>query len=465
MKSSKFRFAKISWKLTLIYAAIFFLVLTLLNVAIWFGVHYFLMHQASEQVRDTGDIIIDQFHESGEKKADLVDKDLVLGIASNDNIYVKIVDKHGKIINESAKFNLNIPEKIPLKTNKLAILEKNLLYQNRVIIVNKQPYAYLQVVKSLANDIHVLKVLVFLMVIADLTGIFISILSGFIISREMLKPLSHITATAKNISINDLSQRINVNGPKDELADLANTFNAMIDRLQQSFERQNQFVSDASHELRTPISVIQGYINLLDRWGKEEKSILQESITVIKNEAANMAELIEKLLFLARGDSNRCHLCREPFWLDEFIEEIYKETKIIAAKHQILLKRNDRVWFYGDRKILKQMLRAILDNCIKFTPSEGIIQIDSTQENDLLKLVVEDSGTGIPETEIPYIFNRFYQVDKARLKTQSGSGLGLAIVKWIVDAYQGSINVESRIGQGTRISVFLPLQPRDNQED
>jgi signal transduction histidine kinase len=441
----------------MIYAGIFFLVLTLLNAAILFGVHYFLMQQATAQVKDTGNIIIDQFHESEQKRADLADKDLVLGIPSNDNIYVKIVDKHSNIINESAKFNLKIPERIPLKTNKMALLQKNLLYQNRIITVNNKPFAYLQVVKSLANETHVLEVLAFLMLGADLTGIFISILSGFIISREMLRPLSQITATAQSISIHDLNQRINVSGPEDELTKLSTTFNEMIDRLQKSFDRQNQFVSDASHELRTPISVIQGYINLLDRWGKEEKTILQESITVIKNEAANMGELIEKLLFLARGDSSAYNLNREQFWLDEFIEEVFKETQIIASQHRILLKRNDRVLFYGDRKMLKQMLRAILDNGIKFTPSQGEIIINSYLVNDTVKLELEDTGVGIPQTEIPFIFNRFYQVDKARIKIQSGSGLGLAIVKWIVDAHQGNIEVTSRIGGGTRITIVLPL--------
>jgi two-component system, OmpR family, sensor histidine kinase ArlS len=455
MRLNKIRFATISWKLTLIYAGIFFLVLTLLNAAILYGVHYFLMRQARAQVSDTGDMIIDQFHESGQKRADLFDKDLVLGIPSNDNIYVKIVDKHGNIMNESAKFNLRIPEKIPLKTNKMAIIQRHLLYQNRMVFVNNKPYAYLQVVKSLANDAHVLKVLAFLMLVAELTGIFISILSGHIISREMLKPISNITTTAQSISINDLNQRINVIGPQDELTDLATTFNAMIDRLQQSFDRQNQFVSDASHELRTPISVIQGYINLLDRWGKEEKTILQESITVIKSEAANMAELIEKLLFLARGDSSVRNLCRESFWLHEFIEEVYKETKIIAGNHQVLLEHNDKVLFCGDRKMLKQMLRALLDNSIKFTPESGKIMIHSFVEGDVIRLVLEDTGIGIPETEIPYIFNRFYQVDKVRL--QSGSGLGLAIVKWIVDAHQGTISVESKIGNGTRVSIVLPV--------
>jgi Signal transduction histidine kinase len=457
MRLYKIRFAKISWKLTLIYAAIFFLVLTLLNVAVLYGVHFFLMQQATAQVIDTGDIIIEQFHESGQQRADLVDKDLVLGIPSNDNIYVKIVDQHGHVINESPKFNLKIPERIPLKTNKMAILQKNLLYQNRVIYVNNKPYAYLQVVKSVANGFRFLRVLMILMLVADFTGIFISILSGYIISRNVLKPIANITATAQSISIHDLNQRISVNGPQDELTDLATTFNAMIERLQESFERQNQFVSDASHELRTPISVIQGYINLLDRWGKEEKAILQESITVIKSEVANMAELIEKLLFLARGDSNAHNLSREPFWLHEFIEEIYKETKIIAANHQVLLGENDKVLFYGDRNVLKQMMRALLDNSIKFTPETGKIIINSFVEADTIRLVLEDTGIGIPETEMPYIFNRFYQVDKVRLKTRSGSGLGLAIVKWIIDVHQGKIHIESEFGKGTRVSILLPL--------
>ena len=477
MKLNKFRFGKVSWKLTLIYAGIFFLVLTLLNAAIIFGVHYFLVHQATEQVKDTGDIIIDQFNESAQKSTDLEDKDLVLGIPSNDNIYVKIVDKHGKIINESARFNLKIPDRIPLKTNKISIVQQKFLYQNRIMRVDQKPYAYLQVVKSLANETQFLEVLIFLMLGADLAGIFISILSGYVVSREMLKPLSHITATAQSISIHDLTQRIQTSGPQDELTELGMTFNKMIDRLQKSFEQQNQFVSDASHELRTPISVIQGYINLLDRWGKEEKAVLQESITVIKNEVANMAELTEKLLFLARGDSNAYNLCWESFCLNELVEEVFKETKLIASQHQVLLQRNQKMIFNGDYKLLKQMLRAVLDNCIKFTPSGGEIAMDSSLVNDMVKLVIKDTGVGIPETEIPYIFNRFYQVEKARFKNQSGfqrgfqggftdgSGLGLAIVKWIVNVHQGNIEVESDVtGGGTRICIVLPLNKSEKAQ-
>jgi signal transduction histidine kinase len=456
MKFSKIRFAKISWRLTIIYAGIFFLILTFLNVSILYGVHYFLIHQAIAQVTDTGDMIIEQFHESGQRRADLADKDLVLGIPSNDNIYVKIVDKQGKIINESPKFNLKIPGKIPVKTNKIAIIQGHLLYQNRIINVKNKSYAYLQVVKSLKNVFHFLKLLALLMLGAEFTGLLIAILSGYIISRKVLKPISNITATAQSISIHDLNQRIKIIGPQDELTDLATTFNAMIDRLQQSFERQNQFVSDASHELRTPISVIQGYINLLDRWGKEEKAILQESITVIKNEASNMAELIERLLFLARSDSKAHHISRESFWLDEFIDEIYRETRIIAGNHQLILEYNEKVLFFGDRKLLKQMMRAVLDNSMKFTPETGKITINSLVEGDRIKLIIEDTGIGIPETEIPKIFNRFYQVDKVRPRTQNGSGLGLAIVKWIVDAHQGEIHVKSALGKGTQILIILP---------
>jgi two-component system, OmpR family, sensor histidine kinase ArlS len=440
----------------MIYAAIFSLVLVLLNAAILLGVGYFLIHQAVAQVKNTGEDIIGNINESAVDSVDLGEKDLVQEIPSNDNIYVKIVDTQGIIINESAKFNAKIPGRIPLNTKPLALLQKYLLYENREIRVNGHRLGYLQVVKSLTNEKNFLQVLFYLMGLAEFLGIIISLISGSVISKKMLRPIADITTTAQSISFQDLNSRIEVNGPKDELTTLAQTFNEMIDRLRHSFEQQNQFVSNASHELRTPISVIQGYINLLDRWGKDDKAILEESISVIKNETANMAELIEKLLFLARSDQGEHYLAKDRFSFRDLVDEVLKETRVITTNHEILHEHNEEVSIYGDRKMLKQMLRAIIDNSIKFTP-QGSITINSIKQGDQALVTVEDTGIGIPETEIPQIFNRFYQVDKARVKTQSGSGLGLAIVKWIVDVHQGSLLVESEVGKGTKISVCLPL--------
>ena len=162
------------------------------------------------------------------------------------------------------------------------------------------------------------------MAIADFIGIIASIILGYIVSKKMLKPIDHITKAAENISINNLKERIEVTGPDDELKRLGNTFNKMIDRLQEAFDRQIQFVSDASHELRTPIAVIQGYANLLDRWGKDDREALEKSIHAIKLETSNMANLVEKLLFLAKGDSGNQVIEKKEFWLNELINEVSK---------------------------------------------------------------------------------------------------------------------------------------------
>lgn len=453
----RFRFAKISWRLTIIYAAIFSLVLIGLNAAVLRGVTYFLHHQAANQVNDVMALITGKIEHSRKTLKDLIDEDLVMEIPSNDNIYVKIVTPLGEILNESAKFNLRIPEKIPFTIGRHGYLEKRLLYRNALISYRGKKTAYLQVVKDLTNENHFLQVLFLLMLGADLAGIVCAFFAGLFISKKMLHPISEITETAQKLSIHDLNKRIPSKGPNDELLQLTQTFNAMIDRLQHSFAQQNQFVSDASHELRTPIAVIRGYIDLLDRWGKKDPAILDESIRVIQNEAAGMTELIEKLLFLAHSDNGVMTLQNETIRLDALIDDLIKETRILAPGLTILSERNEPLQTQGDPKLIKQMLRALLDNSIKFTPPGGWIRLDLSEYDGSAHIVISDSGIGIPKQDLSKVFNRFYQVDKARLKSQTGSGLGLAIVKRIVDLHGGSIGVQSREGAGATFTIQLPI--------
>lgn len=280
---------------------------------------------------------------------------------------------------------------------------------------------------------------------------------GYIVSKRMLKPIDYITKTAENISINNLKERIEVKGPDDELKSLANTFNDMIDRLQGAFNRQAQFVSDASHELRTPITIIQGYANLLDRWGKDDRDALEKSIHGIKLEAVNMASLIEKLLFLAKGDSGNQVIEKKEFYLNKLIDEVVKESQLIEQNIRISNNKNDNAKVLADYKMIKQMLRIFIDNSIKFTSKGGIIDISSEIEDNFVKITVSDTGIGIPKDEIENIFNRFYIVDKSRSKEKGGTGLGLSIAKWIIDMHKGTIDVESDEGKGTKIIVKLNI--------
>lgn len=306
-------------------------------------------------------------------------------------------------------------------------------------------------------DIDFSIVLSGILLTANIAGIIIIIIIGAKASKRMLSPISRMTDTVKEISINALDKRLDVSGSKDELKDLARTFNEMLDRLQISVEQQNQFVSDASHELRTPISVIQGYANLLDRWGKDDPEVLTESIESIKSESDNMKNLVEKLLFLARGDKNTQKVEKQEFMLNELIDDIVKESQMIDNHHTIILDKNDMVSITADKNLIKEAIRILVDNSIKYTPEGGSITLSSFKAARKINIVVSDSGSGISKEDLPYIFNRFYRADKSRSKTSGGTGLGLSIAKWIVDHHSGRIFVQSELGIGTTFKIELPV--------
>jgi signal transduction histidine kinase len=217
-----------------------------------------------------------------------------------------------------------------------------------------------------------------------------------------------------------------------------------------------RFVSDASHELRTPISVIQGYANLLDRWGKRDEKTLQESINAIKEETANMKELVEQLLFLARGDNNTIALQIEEIRLKDLVGEVVSETQMIDSAHEYEAKLSDAT-ISVDKGLIKQALRILVDNSIKYTETGGHILISAAIDGDFARLSVQDDGIGIRPEAVPNIFDRFYRTDESRARATGGAGLGLSIAKWIAARHGGHMEVLSREGIGTRISILIPV--------
>lgn len=449
--------AKISIKLTVVYAFMFSLVLLILNASILYGVKYYLYNQANKQIEDVKTIILNKVT-SQKEHVDLSDKELVSDVPTKQNISVRILQEDGKVLNESSEFNYIIKLNEPYdRIGHLEEGEKHLIFKNVKIESKDYGATYLQIVKDMDNEYDFLKILFVIMAIADFIGIIASVILGYIVSKRMLKPIDYITKTAESISINNLKERIEVKGPDDELKRLGNTFNNMINRLQGAFDRQVQFVSDASHELKTPIAVIQGYANLLDRWGKDDRKALEKSIYAIKLETNNMANLVEKLLFIARGDSGTQRIEKKEFWLNELITEVIRESKLIAPNHIISSDKNDTISIVADYKMLKQMLRVFVDNSIKFAPENSVIDISSELQGNKVKITVSDRGIGIPKDEVEKIFDRFYTVDKSRSKEKGGTGLGLSIAKWIADMHRGAIDVESEEGKYTKITVTLDL--------
>ena len=296
--------------------------------------------------------------------------------------------------------------------------------------------------------------------------------------RKVLRPIQELAATAAKlnqaermspeelralagkldeINATHLDQRVSVSGTQRELQTLAQAINAMLDRIDEAYRSQMRFVSDASHELRTPIAVIQGYANLLNRWGKDDPATRQEAIDAIRAEADSMKELVEQLLFLARGDNDSMHIQMEMFDLTEVAAEVLKETEMIDRTHAFAARWEGAVPVRADLGLTKQALRILVDNSIKYTPAGGRITISAGAGDGLARLSVQDEGQGIDAESLPHIFERFYRTDQSRARQTGGTGLGLAIARWIVDRHGGWFEVRSWPGVGTRMTIVLPL--------
>ena len=270
--------------------------------------------------------------------------------------------------------------------------------------------------------------------------------------------LSALAGRLDEINATHLDKRIPVSGTQKELKTLAQAINAMLDRINEAYRSQMRFVSDASHELRTPISVIQGYANLLDRWGKDDPDTMQEAIDAIRSEADAMKELVEQLLFLARGDNDTQPVKPSLFDLSALAGEVLREEEMICPDRVFLPRWGEEpVPVRADQGLIKQVMRILMDNAIKYSsPGSRIYLRLSTQER-YARLTVQDEGDGIPPESIPHIFERFYRTDQSRDRKTGGTGLGLSIARWIVERHEGWFEVVSRPGVGTRISFLLPL--------
>ena len=244
-------------------------------------------------------------------------------------------------------------------------------------------------------------------------------------------------------------------GDKD-LQGLEDAINSMLARMHAAYRQQAQFVSDASHELRTPIAVIQGYVRMLDRWGKDDEKVLEESIAAIKTETEHMKTLVEQLLFLARGDSGRQQLNPEPMDLSALMAEVLEEYRMIDEGHEWRQGGLEPAPVNADPALIKQAVRILVDNAVRYTPEGGSIRLSAGMTDGRAFFEVQDGGIGIAEEDVPRIFDRFFRADPARTRASGGTGLGLSIARWIVERHDGHFEVLSRPELGTRIRVVMP---------
>lgn len=439
--------------MTAVYTLIFSTILFLLSVGLIIGFRFFLLNQVNVELTRYSTLAVNYV------KEDKTFQSFNSNIFSNiENVTFSIFDKNKKLVYSTQKNKQTVSfhedtSEYPVinEINQQLVFVTTKLDQNNKIFI-------IQLSKDLKKENEYWGIFCLIILFVNVFSLLVTLGAGSKASKKMLLPIKDMTKTTKAISINALETRLNVSVSHDELKDLAETINKMLDGIQNAYEQQNQFVSDASHELRTPISVIQGYANMLYRWGKDDKEVLDESITAIKGEAEDMQLLVEKLLFLARSDKNTQKIEKNYFYINELIDEIIKETRLIDDFHEIKTDVNEKVSIYADKKLLKQALRVFIDNSIKYTPKGGTIVLNNYIKKKNLMLEIIDTGIGIPKEDLPYIFNRFYRCDKSRAKESGGTGLGLSIAKWIIGKHNGSIIVESRPEIGTKISIGLPMK-------
>jgi len=288
-----------------------------------------------------------------------------------------------------------------------------------------------------------------------LVALALTTILGGVIVRGALSPVSQITQTANRIETSpDLSRRVGYSGPMDEIGQLATTFDHMIERLDRAFQSQKKFVADASHELRSPLTVIRGNLDLLRRnLGKRDR---QESLRALEAETTRMVKIVDDLLFLAEVDSGQLGQ-QEIVTLKEILVGELERVRPLAKSRQFVVHRSEDLVVRGDAQRLKQLIGNLVDNAIRHTPEDGTISLSLFRDGDWACLEVSDTGIGIERRHLPHIFNRFYRVDAARSRSKGGAGLGLALVKEIAEQHGGKVEVTSEPDRGSTFTVWLKL--------
>lgn len=322
-----------------------------------------------------------------------------------------------------------------------------------------QPLAELDEELELVRDILVLAVPFALL----LAGV-----CGWLLARHSLAPVVAMSQTARRIGAENLEQRIPVVNPRDELGKLAAAFNDLLDRLGAAFSQQRQFMADASHELRTPLHVVRTAVEVTLEQPRRDEAEYREALKVIGDQARRLSRIVEDMFTLARADAGRLPLRRSSFYLDELLAETARAAAVLAAPKgvNVELPPAPETPFAGDEDLLRQMLLNLLDNAIKHTPAGGVVRLGLTQKGADCLIEVADTGDGIPPEAQPQIFERFYRLDKARVRAASSginnsagssAGLGLAIARWVAEAHGGTIRLVRSDANGTIFSIALPL--------
>ncbi len=466
----------IKWKLALWYGSILGLVLIAFSFWVYLYFKNSLEHSIDRKLKSIADVlsssIVDQNQPTifGNFERYLEN---VFGRKPKGK-FIQILDASGKI---GAKVSDLDTQTLPVSYKALEkAFSGDVFYETvgekgsrmRIITMpikeNGKVLTIVQVGTSLEDFDESMSKLLMVMAISIPTALALTIIGGYFLAKKSLKPVDQIRKAAIKISSTNLEERIDVGGRRDELGKLAETFNDMIERLRDSFQRINQFSIDVSHELKTPLAILKGETEVALR-KEREKEEYQRILKSNLEEINRMTKIIDDLLFLSKAETKNLSVNREPVVLQDLITDVCLDMKSYAEQKGVSLQIGtlEDITLEGDELKLRRMLMNLIDNGIKYTPPGGKVEVSSSIDDGYARIDIRDTGVGISATDLKYIFDRFYRADKAR-KRDTGTGLGLAICKWIVEAHNGKIEVDSVPKKGSTFSVLLPIFANKKEE-
>ena len=483
-------FRSLRFKLTLWYVLILGILLISFSTFLYFTLSKSLRRDVDNKLRSLAELIASE-SSSPLSKFGFGNIDQALETSMNlkpIGKFIQVLDQSGKIGQKSDNLK-NV--QLPISLNALKNASKGLItYEtNRSIgdtplriitfpvVDNNHVSKIVQIASSLEEVEDALNTLFIILIITVPLALMVAILGGQFLAHKALKPVDNITQTARMITSQNLNKRIDPPKVKDEISRLIETFNEMISRLDQSFRQIKQFSSDASHELKTPLTILKGEVEVMlrkERTPQEYQQTLKSNL----EEVNRMSQIVEDLLLLSKADIGEIRLSKEDINLTEILTEVAAQMDMLARSRRLHLftsNHHQEIHIFGDALRMRELLINLIENGIKYTEEGGSIHIILQKEypppvrnlsdwgegkrEKFVKIIVSDTGIGIAEEDQERIFNRFFRVDKARSREQGGSGLGLSICKWIVEAHQGEIKVESELGKGSSFIVKLPLSP------
>ena len=481
-------FRSLRFKLTLWYVFILGILLISFSSFLYFTLSKSLYRDADVKLRSLAELIAS---ESASPLSKVGFGNIDQALAASMNLkpigkFIQVLDESGKIGRKSDNLR---DVQLPISLNALKNASKGLItfetdrsFGNaplRIItfpvIENNHPIRIVQVASSLEDVEDALNTLFIILMIAVPFALMVASLGGQFLANKALKPVDNITQTARMITSQNLNQRIKPLKVKDEISRLIETFNEMISRLDQSFGQIKQFSADASHELKTPLTILKGEVEVTLR-KRRTSDEYEQTLNSNLEEINRMSQIVDDLLFLSRADIGEIRLNKEEINLTEILNELVIHMNILARAKNIRIKTSNHhgdIHLFGDALRIRELFLNLIENGIKYTEDGGSIHITLTKENlphdksspnriegeqtEFVKIIVSDTGIGIAEEDQERIFDRFFRVDKARSRDQGGSGLGLSICQWIVEAHRGEITVASEIEKGSSFIVKLPL--------